>query len=96
MTIKIKHLGVITRFDGVDITQTRNYIKVSNETYFKKILENKHPPKKPPHEYPIPMNPDPAFNRLIEESTPLTDIEREKVEKKYVFFVPSRSGQINL
>jgi len=26
MTIKIKHLGVITRFNGVDITQTRNIL----------------------------------------------------------------------
>ena len=94
MTIKIKHLGVITRFNGVDITQTRNYIKISNETYFKKILEDKHPPKKPPHEYPIPMNPDPAFNRLIEESTTLTDKERDEVEKQYGFSYRQGVGEL--
>ena len=33
MTIKVKPLGIIDRFNGVDIAQTKNYIKLSNETY---------------------------------------------------------------
>ena len=66
MTIKIKHLGIIKIFKGVDIMQTRNYIKISNATYFHKFLEDKHQPKLPPYDYPLPMNPGPFFNRKIE------------------------------
>ena len=36
MTLKFKSLGVITRFNGVNITQTRNFIKVHNKTYIDK------------------------------------------------------------
>ena len=42
MTVKIKSLGVITRFNGVNITQTRNFIKVHNKTYIEKILNDKN------------------------------------------------------
>jgi len=94
MTIKIKHLGVITRFNSVDITQTRNYIKISNNTYFNKILDNKHQPKQPTNAYSLPMNPDPAFNRIIEESTSLTDDERDKIEKQYSFSYRQGVGEI--
>lgn len=45
MTIKIKHLGIITRFNGVNIMRIQNYINVSNATYFHKILKDKHDPK---------------------------------------------------
>ena len=81
MTIKLKPLGIITRFNGIDVSQTRKYIKISNETYFNKILEDKRRPPKPPHSYPIPINSDPAYNHRIEEATALTDKELQKVEK---------------
>ena len=32
MTIDIKDLGRLTRYNGVDITQAKYYIKLSNET----------------------------------------------------------------
>lgn len=32
MTIKLKYEGMISRFDGIDIAQTRGYIKISNAT----------------------------------------------------------------
>ena len=66
MTIKLKPLGVITRFNGIDINQTKEYIKIHNTTHFKKILEDKQLPDENSHTYPIPMNPDPAYNIMIE------------------------------
>ena len=39
MTIQIKDLGLITRYNGVDITQSKYYIKISNETYINKLLK---------------------------------------------------------
>ena len=41
MTIKVKPLGVIERFNGVDIHQMQHYIKLNNVTYLKKILSDK-------------------------------------------------------
>ena len=52
-TVKTKHLGVITKFNGVDIHQTRNYIQDNNEIYIHNILEDRLPPSKPPHTHPI-------------------------------------------
>ena len=38
MKINVKELGLLNRFNGVDVTQTRDYIKLSNSTYLKKVL----------------------------------------------------------
>jgi hypothetical protein len=38
MRIDIKTLGVVTRFNGVDIHQTRDYIKLTCEKYLEKML----------------------------------------------------------
>jgi len=40
MTIDVKELETINRFNGVNITQTCNFIKLSNATYLKKILRH--------------------------------------------------------
>ena len=41
MTIKVKPLGIIDRFNGVDVEQSSDYIKLSNATYIKKITRGK-------------------------------------------------------
>ena len=41
MTIKVKPLGIIGRFNGVDVAQTKNYIQLSDEIYTNKILPTK-------------------------------------------------------
>ena len=94
MIIKIKHLGVITWFNGVDVQQTRNYIKMNNATYIKKIVQDKILPTVSQHTHPLLMNPDPAFNCSIEEATPLTDNERDKLERKYGFSYRQGIGEI--
>ena len=38
MTIEVKHLGQISRFNGIDIHQPRDYVKLSNQTYIDKII----------------------------------------------------------
>lgn len=39
MQVQIKYLGLLTRYNGVDVQQTRDYIKIYNTTYINKILE---------------------------------------------------------
>ena len=41
MTVCIKTIGVMSLFNGVDIIQTRNCIKVFNKKYIEKILKDK-------------------------------------------------------
>ena len=41
MTIKVRSLGIINRFNGVDITQHQYFIKVFNKTYTEQILNDK-------------------------------------------------------
>ena len=38
ITFPMKRMGLVTLFNGLDITQTREYIKISAETYINKIM----------------------------------------------------------
>ena len=62
MTIKVKPLGVIARFNGFDVHQIRHYIKLNNATYLKKIFSDKKCIDSPTHNLPLPMSDDKAYN----------------------------------
>ena len=66
MTIKVKPLGIIERFNGIDISQTQHYIKLSNTTYIDKITCDKKLDHLPSHNLPIPMSDNPELNKYIE------------------------------
>ena len=98
MTIDIKSLGVINRFNGVDIDQIQEYIKVSNCTYIKKILTSKgwleaEIPENSTIKY-TPMYSDNAYNQLIDESTPIPDKELHTVEKEMGFTYKQGIGEL--
>ena len=96
MTIDVKELGTIDRFNGVDITQTRNFIKLSNATYLKKILRHHLWMK---DEFPLSKRPTPvrvaaADQRNLESSVPLTEHERETLETKLGFTYRQAIGEL--
>ena len=73
LSVPMHNLGILTRFNGVDIHQGQDFIKLSNETYIKKILSNykwlerEHKADK----YPMPMKDDTAYMaRLDTEKGP--------------------------
>ncbi len=83
MTIDIKDLGRLNRYNGVDITQTKYYIKLSNETYVNKLLQE--------HDWllnddtisniPIPTKNEPTFNHRLESAVPpSTEQEQRKLQ----------------
>ncbi len=39
MAVDIKYLGLLNQYNGVDITQAKCFIQISNETYMNKLLE---------------------------------------------------------
>ncbi len=87
MTINIKKLGMISRFNGVDVHQMRHYIKLYNTTYIRKILQNHKwfENELPTAEFPKPMRSDAAYQRDLEMATPQSQKDREALEKEYGF-----------
>ena len=65
MTIKVKPLGIIERFNGVDVEQSRDFIKLSNATYINKICQNKDLTSEHTNHAPLPMSDDTKYNRTI-------------------------------
>ena len=98
LSIQIKSLGTIHRFNGVDIDQTRNYIKVYNQRYIEKILADKNwlDASIPNNTYAthIPMHHDNEFNKNIEEATPIPITELSSVEKEMGFTYRQGIGEL--
>ena len=97
MTIEIKELGLLDRFNGTDIDQTREYIKLHNTTYINKIISH-HPwlqsKQEHIHTLPLPMRADPPYLRELETAEPAQDDERNLLEKEYHFKYRQGIGEI--
>ncbi|GFH58223.1 hypothetical protein CTEN210_14699 [Chaetoceros tenuissimus] len=96
MSIDVKELGVISRYNGVDVSQTRHYIKLSNCTYIDKISKN-HPwmlMEKPAGEFPIPMRDDTEYQKQLEDAEPLTPHELETLQESLGFTYRQGIGEL--
>ena len=101
MTIDVKSLGVIDRFNGIDIEQTRDYVKLYNTTYINKMLlrhdwihkevnENAFDI----HTFPVPMIADNAYQRKLEtQPTPTAD-EITALEQEFGFGYRQGIGEL--
>lgn len=97
MKIKIKDLGKLTRYNGVDVIQSKHFIKLNNPTYIRKIIqehswmiENYDTPNKP---IPIPV--DKHFSRQLEEAQPpTTDEDKVKLQIKMKFNYRQAIGEL--
>ena len=97
MTIQIKNLGLLTRFNGIDNVQTKQYIKLHNKTYIDKILTHHHwihNENKPAHEFPIPMDDSNEFKKSLETATPFTEEELKQHEKHIGFGYRQAIGEL--
>jgi deoxyuridine 5'-triphosphate nucleotidohydrolase len=97
MTIDVKMLGTIDRFNGVDVTQGRHYVKLSNKTYIKKIL-TRHKwlfdDNKKNHSYPIPMRADNEYQRELENSEELDQAKIKRMEEEMGFGYRQAIGEL--
>ena len=97
MSIDVKELGMIERFNGVDVEQRREYIKLHNHTYISKLIQQ-HPwlqnDTEPMHTHPLPMHHANQYQHDIETATPLTPTERQKLEHEYGFSYRQAVGEI--
>lgn len=99
MTIDVKHLGKVSRFNGVDIDQTREYIKIHNQTYIEKLIDQHHwleheHGDKPLGDLPLPMRSDAEYLRSLEQATAATEDERHLLEREYGFKYRQGIGEI--
>jgi len=89
LTINVKYLGRIDRFNGIDITQTKWYVKLTCSKYLHKMLHNHGwlaTDKTLTPILPTPLNPDKAYITAIETTTPpITDDEKIQLESKMGF-----------
>jgi hypothetical protein len=69
MRIEVKHLGLIDRFNGLDIQQTRYYVKVSCEKYLKKMIRGHADLLKNVPINPVPLPADSSYIRNLESAT---------------------------
>ena len=97
MTIDVKDLGVVSCFNGVDVLQTQEYIKLHNTTYINKIIQQHswiNDDNTPMPYHPLPMNPDTKYQHQLEQATPLEMDEKLKLERKLNFTYRQVVGEI--
>jgi hypothetical protein len=68
MTNPLNDLGIIKRFNGVDIHQTRHYIKLSAKTYIETVMERHGWDKITTPAKPVPMQQDSSYHKELEET----------------------------
>ena len=97
MTIEIKDLGKLTRYNGVDIVQTRNYIKLNNPTYLKKIIqehrwmiEDVNMPT-----FPLPMTEEKEYLRQLETAdAPTSEEDKTSLQMEMKFNYRQAIGEL--
>jgi deoxyuridine 5'-triphosphate nucleotidohydrolase len=97
MTINVKQLGQLERFNGMDVTQTKHYIKLSNKTYINKFLQRHewiHTENRPMHQFPIPMNADNNYQKRLEQAPIPTEEEIQALEKEMGFGYRQAIGEL--
>ena len=94
MTNPLNDLGVIKRFNGVDIQQTRQFVKLSCETYIDKIVNHHGWTDLPTSNIPVPMKYDSAFQAQLETTTgPSDPQQRVELEKQMGFSYRQAIGE---
>jgi len=93
----LKNLGRVTRFNGVEIEQTKNFVRIHNTQYIEKILKRhgwlNDTYKSSKH--PIPMRSDSKYLYLVENAKgPTEDNERQRLEIKMGFNYRQALGEI--
>jgi Reverse transcriptase (RNA-dependent DNA polymerase) len=95
MTCTLNNLGIIIRFNGVDILQSRNYIKLSCHTYLDKILDHHQWQHLKAANNPVPMRTDSNFMQDIETSKgPDNPKEQRTLEREMNFNYRQAIGEL--
>jgi hypothetical protein len=78
MVYPLNELGVIKRFNGLDIQQTRHYVKISCQTYIGKTVEHHKWQQEHTANLPIPMRNDSTYLANLELSYGPEDVKEQQ------------------
>lgn len=98
LTFPLKRMGLITMFNGIDVDQTRDYIKISVQTYIERICE-KHlhnwmnDTRLPTKPTPLPTRPD-FLTGFLGAKGDSNDAVQAELAKKYTFGYRSGIGEL--
>jgi hypothetical protein len=91
----LNDLGVIKRFNGIDILQARDFVKVSCESYIDKIVTHHGWQNEVASNHPIPMRADSESLRKLELSKgPEDPREAQELEKEMGFSYRQAIGEL--
>lgn len=99
LTMPMKRLGLVTLFNGVDILQSRYYIKMSCRTYLEKMsdkyLKDWMSDLRDMANRPLPMPANDTFLKAFYKAEGNPDLkEQERLKKEYGFGYRSGIGEI--
>ena len=95
MSNPMNELGIIKRFSGSDIHQTRHYVKISSETYIQKICEHHKWTNENVANVPIPMRSDSKYQATLETTKgPSEPQEQQKLEEQMGFSYRQAIGEL--
>jgi hypothetical protein len=86
LRIPLKSLGLVNRFNGNDIHQTRKYIKINQEKYLTKMLGAHKWLVQTQSKTPIPLPSDSKWVQQLETATCPTTIDEQKLLKEKMGF----------
>lgn len=95
--IKIKHIGNVSYFNGVDIDQRKEYVKLHATTYIEKLISQYEWLKNnttPMYHHPLPMDSNPQHIENMESAEPLTSLDKQQLEKDLGFSYCQGVGKI--
>ena len=83
LTVPLHLLGTIDKFNGVDISQTRDYIKTSCRTFLDKVLDSHGWQETITQHNPIPMKDNSAYQTKLETAAKPTPNEAKALQETH-------------
>jgi hypothetical protein len=78
MANPLNDLGIIKRFNGIDIIQTRHYVKVHCEPYITRIIEHHEWMNKKADNLPLPMKSDSTYQAILQLAEGLVSLKDQQ------------------
>mmetsp|Transcript_10383 Transcript_10383/g.14952 ORF Transcript_10383/g.14952 Transcript_10383/m.14952 type:complete len:1434 (-) Transcript_10383:2326-6627(-) len=96
MRIHVKQLGIIDRFNGMDIFQTRHYVKITCSKYLQKVIKNHRELLTNPNNIqPLPLYADSTFLKQLEQTpVPNTIAEKSQLKQRMGFNYRQIIGEV--
>jgi Reverse transcriptase (RNA-dependent DNA polymerase) len=95
LTVPLNDLGLIRKFNGVNVQQTKWYIKISCEDYLLKILLQHEWLNLKASDLPVPMRSDTKYQQELETTVrPATPEEQQQVQHQAGFSYRMATGEL--